>query len=586
MSPSYRALIVACIALIGPAVARAESRVSRVGVLVLTEDVEEAGTLQAALLQAIDEEPTLRGVGCEELAPHLAGVEDTQPPLIPMGEDALVGISAAVDAYYDVEFEVALRKLDETSSKIADAPATVRSRYYLWRTAALLALGRKDEAREEARNAVDANPNVRVDLSTYPKDVQDAVAAAKGQQRLLDFDLQVTNDVQIWLDGVSVSSAFKVSPGEHRLSLYAPKCLPVSRTEELRGGGKIRPPLIAALPASRRAALEKYVGLTSAQEESLAHEVAEWDVDIVVLGTIDGDTVRLTVYKPSVAGWTSTSVEGARAAGEWAVEHSVLAHKELEMFRPPPSIALGATEPQFNYDLMGGVSVRSQSVTLSQTDVVPLNVAGAQLAAHGMWRWPRGDASELGVDGTFALGTWPGGDTAIENRFGGPSVLARGGTSATLRVGGGYDLLLSRAQIALRPRLMTTAEFYGASHTGKDVSVAVFTPHFRASAGVGGIVEAVIANNLKAELNGAYYPVSFLKETGLSLGESARATETCVGVGLAYRVDRFLLGAQLSRSELDIQYQGVGSTRILPTPVDAHRSDVEWNALLTLRWIP
>ena len=286
---------------------------------------------------------------------------------------SLVRISQAEDAYYEVQYEVALRKLDEASSTIADAPATVRSRYYLWRTAVLLAQGKTDDAAAEARNAVDANPNVRVDLTTYPKDVQELIAKAKEEQKLIDFDLQVTSDVQVWLDGVSVGSSFKVSPGSHRLSLYAPHCKPVSQTEELRGGGKIRPPLVPALSDDRREALTEYLSVDEEMHESFQKEVESWDVDIVVLGVPSDEGVELVVYKPSVTGWTTDVVQGARAAGEWVVEQSVLAHREQGRFRPPPSIALAAGEPTMDYDMMAGFSLRSMSIRLTKNDLDTLS---------------------------------------------------------------------------------------------------------------------------------------------------------------------------------------------------------------------
>lgn len=567
----------------------ADAAPSRVGVVVVSgkADAAAAGEIQATLLESIDAEPLLQGVGCEEL--ELEGVVQAEPPVLPDGQAAIERIAEAETAYYEVEYEVTLRKLDEASSLIARAPATVRARYYLWRTAALIALGRTEEAEVEARNAADANPNVQVDMTTYPPQVQALVERAKSSQELLSIEMQVAADsgAGFWLDGVQVRPSFRASPGEHRLTVIAPGCWPVDGAREMRAAGKMRPPLVPSLDEEALAQLSSLVELDAEGAPKLAELTRPWGVDVVVLVEAQGSDVTATVFEPTYATWITAAHPSASVTGRWVMEQALRARDRTGPFRPPPSIRLGAETLTLSWDVLAGLSVLDQKIAYTASSPeLRMQTFGPTISARGFLRRPLTSFSEVGADAELTLASWPVSGLTVRNDANpGEQFDLSGGTTATLRAGAGYDVFLGHRHFAVRPRVLAALEMYAAPSRVPD-EVAVYSSHRRIAAGVGATVEGVVANHVKAELLAGYYPLSDVVETGVRLGNHVdTATETRFGLGVSYRIERLLVGAQLSRSQLDVTYAGAGNSALLPAPLDAQRTDVTWKAVATVRWI-
>lgn len=475
-----------------PSPSPSPNAVPRVAIVVVGDDAAAAGALQRELEHAL----VTPGIALRTSSVLASKLVVARPPA-PSGPsdqakaDAAKLLEDAKNAYYDDASAQALdrlAKLEALQESSGGFPNIQRVEMRLWRVAVFLALKDEQQADDEALTALSIEPDVKIDLKELPPSVKDEVDKVRATRlRVIAVIVSGLPPVaEVKVDGRSVPSRFRAAVGHHKLSVYSPGRIELTKEFDATADVSIFLPLPLAIPDEAAKALTAAVSdgegaavppapaaAAPAPDPlaSLASRLGvDWIAAVVTRSGATPDARALVVSASGATAWRGKAVPlGAsatraladqigpnlRAAIEKA-KRSAEASRVAELqeigwhYAPSASLAVAA-----RYRSLEGGGQSVKELFAGTGPALAIEAVNGKLRLFGALSWVTYGPSKLDV--TFDDGS---------------SRSVDGGATLSARLGAGFRNALSRNGYADGPSIRYGLALLVDEHSGHDVTTA------------------------------------------------------------------------------------------------------------------
>ena len=387
---------------------------------------------------------------------------------------------------------------------------------------------------------------------------------------------------KVEINGLPVARPVVVAHGQHRLAAYAPGYRKVVVGLTAGGDGpvvdqEVRLPFAVKPSLSR--SIRAILAGKSHSGAALRRTFALSLPPVVVLA--DAQSGRLAVIRPDTD-IAAVCPEHSTNPSAWVIQAAkdALGHRGLFL-----GFHKGRPGWWFRAGASAGFVVRQQTLEVGDgPSIRQMQSSGPSLAVSGAARRRTGQG-DLAADLSITMRAPVAGGGNVTDPITLATEQLNGGTTVSARISMGYQRRFVEGRLALVAQLMAV----GAVHRNTSDDFGFFPGYQRVGAGAHLSAFYELSPTLRIDAGVDFVPFHYATEAGsLTLGNSIRAGSSDISqfgalTWLLPGVHDYEISVRIAQDTLKLRYDGTGTTRISPRPVNAVRTDVDWDTFVILR---